>query len=962
MLIGAYAAIGLVAIGAAVLLDGRPRAGAYLLVSLLPVIGIVAGIVMHRPRVITPWLLFLIGQGLFFAGDLLWFEADLAGQAEFPSIADAFYLLGYPALAAGMATFIRYRRPRHALRSMIDAAAVGVAVVLVLWLVVIEAVAHDQGMPLAERLLLMAYPIGDGLLLAGAATLLLGQAGGFAARRVLLLALALLVAADSIYSIVVAEDAYAAGLGDTLWLASYLLFGVAALLPSMRGMTEPDESLDRPGHLYVLLVAGIVVPFFAVAQQLLVGHVDVDVVLVAETFLAALLLVRVVDMHRTGLVARAQLRHQAHVLANIRESVIVSDLAGTVTYWSSGAEHVFGYRADEMIGRSVAVLYPDVDVARLGADLAQILAGADYERDWEGRRRDGSRVIVSVHTSVLRDERGVPTGFIGVASDVTERRYVERQALRLASAIEQATEMVVMTNTAGEIEFVNPAFEATTGYRAAEVIGHTPSLLKSGHQPPAYYAAMWATLKAGRPWRGDFVNRRKDGSTYEATAVITPIRDLRGAIDGYVAVSRDVTEERAGEVRAQRLARERVLVGQTLRDLDQSAPPEDNARAISRQLASLSDIATAGLSIFTADGRAAPYGFTVNGNDIEPTRAVPRKRSEYLRARAAAGPWIEIWHDRPDHPYNDLFTALGVRAIAYAPVRSGTHVIGFLHASSTAVDADETLTETLPALVEFADIAGALVAQPIGLRHVRDRARGEIARIIRERLFTPVYQPIFDVANGQITGYEALTRFDSGSPPDLVIAEATTAGLGMELELALIESAIEIAGDLPIDLWLNLNISPETVLRSRGRLRSIIDKAGRDIVLEITEHSQITDYGAFRRAVGRLGGRVRLAVDDAGSGYASLRHILELRPELVKLDRLLIQGIGDDDARRALVAGICHFATLTGYTVIAEGVEAESELQALREIGVRLAQGYLLGRPETRDQINGRHAHAARAA
>jgi EAL domain-containing protein (putative c-di-GMP-specific phosphodiesterase class I) len=293
--------------------------------------------------------------------------------------------------------------------------------------------------------------------------------------------------------------------------------------------------------------------------------------------------------------------------------------------------------------------------------------------------------------------------------------------------------------------------------------------------------------------------------------------------------------------------------------------------------------------------------------------------------------------------------SLGVRAIAYAPVRNGDNLIGFLHVSTAAANAQELLSDILPALVEFADICGALLTPGISLRHSRLTARADITRIIQKRAFRTVVQPIYDLAAGRVAGYEALTRFADGRPPDMVLAEAAAVGLERELDMALVECALDTSARLPVDCWLNLNVSPGTVLSSR-RLAQLLTGAQRDIVLEITEHSQITDYPAFLRAFDRLGEHVKLAVDDAGAGYASLRHILELHPAVVKLDRNLVQGLDADEARRALISGIRHFTQLADCSLIAEGVETEAELAALREIGITLAQGYLLGRPAELDQ------------
>ena len=143
---------------------------------------------------------------------------------------------------------------------------------------------------------------------------------------------------------------------------------------------------------------------------------------------------------------------------------------------------------------------------------------------------------------------------------------------------------------------------------------------------------------------------------------------------------------------------------------------------------------------------------------------------------------------------------------------------------------------------------------------------------------------------------------------------------------------------------------------SGRQLADLLSTCDRDIVLEVTEHTAIEDYHSFRNAVDALGPKVRLAVDDAGAGFASLRHILELRPAFVKLDRGLIEGIDVDEARRALVAGMQHFANGTQCRLVAEGIETVFERASLRDLGVALGQGYVLGRPTGIDQLVGKEA------
>jgi EAL domain-containing protein (putative c-di-GMP-specific phosphodiesterase class I) len=168
-------------------------------------------------------------------------------------------------------------------------------------------------------------------------------------------------------------------------------------------------------------------------------------------------------------------------------------------------------------------------------------------------------------------------------------------------------------------------------------------------------------------------------------------------------------------------------------------------------------------------------------------------------------------------------------------------------------------------------------------------------------------------------------------------------GLGPILEATLAASAVEGARHLPPEIWLGLNFSAEAILG--GFATPVVVRANRAIVIEITEHARIDSYPDVRKAISDSGD-VLLSVDDAGAGFASLHHVLELDPDIVKLDIGLVRGIDVDPARQALAAGLCHFAQRTGTTLIAEGVETQGEADTVRDLGVELAQGYLFGGPE----------------
>ncbi|MDQ0241423.1 sensor domain-containing phosphodiesterase [Arthrobacter bambusae] len=232
---------------------------------------------------------------------------------------------------------------------------------------------------------------------------------------------------------------------------------------------------------------------------------------------------------------------------------------------------------------------------------------------------------------------------------------------------------------------------------------------------------------------------------------------------------------------------------------------------------------------------------------------------------------------------------------------------------------------------------------------LKQRITERIEEALQGRLILTAFQPIYELTNGKITGVEALARFPSveGKGPDHWFNEAGTVGLGGELEFAALESALEAAGKLPAEVYVALNLSPETCLDPR--LPGFLEQAALSddrIVLELTEKLAVDEYAPLVAALAPLRRRgLRIAVDDAGSGFASMRHILRLRPDIIKLDRSLIAGIEDDQGQQALGAAMVEFAKQIGATIVAEGIETEAELSAVTQLGMHAGQGYFLGRP-----------------
>ena len=210
-----------------------------------------------------------------------------------------------------------------------------------------------------------------------------------------------------------------------------------------------------------------------------------------------------------------------------------------------------------------------------------------------------------------------------------------------------------------------------------------------------------------------------------------------------------------------------------------------------------------------------------------------------------------------------------------------------------------------------------------------------------------VFQPIVDLRTNRLAGVEALARFDTEPvrTPDVWFAEAAASGLTLELELAAIRAALVDLDRVPVDAYLSLNISPITAV-SPQFAELLEEQRAERIVLEVTEHARIEDYDELKEALHDLRTQgVRLAIDDAGAGFASLRHILKLDPDVIKLDMSLTHNIDTERAKRALAAGLISFATEIDAAIVAEGIETQSEVEALRGLGVVYGQGFYLARP-----------------
>jgi EAL domain-containing protein (putative c-di-GMP-specific phosphodiesterase class I)/DNA-binding NarL/FixJ family response regulator len=319
-------------------------------------------------------------------------------------------------------------------------------------------------------------------------------------------------------------------------------------------------------------------------------------------------------------------------------------------------------------------------------------------------------------------------------------------------------------------------------------------------------------------------------------------------------------------------------------------------------------------------------------------------------------------HEDPD----TVISMLEAGAIGYVAKGDSTEEI--LRAIRRSTEGRATLSRSIAhnaaeALAEFHSYR--LRAVP---KH--RRAAERIARALTGNVMTTVFQPLVDLRSGAVIGVEALSRFEMRPrrSPDQWFAEAGTVGLRTELEIAAVRNAVTSAHGLPCELSLFVNLSPDTLCSPQ--LRSAIDGAEiRSLVFELTEHAPVDDYRELLLNMDDLrAAGVRIAIDDVGAGFSSLRHVVRLRPDILKLDLALTKNVERDSVRAALVGTLLSFGREASALVVAEGIETQAQLRALQEIGVPIGQGFLLGRPGpmpdwTDDSVRwpGRHVFRPRA-
>ena len=253
----------------------------------------------------------------------------------------------------------------------------------------------------------------------------------------------------------------------------------------------------------------------------------------------------------------------------------------------------------------------------------------------------------------------------------------------------------------------------------------------------------------------------------------------------------------------------------------------------------------------------------------------------------------------------------------------------------------------LELMVAFSRVIARQIERQGEATREADEKLERVMRVIEQDDLSVFFQPIRSLTDMRVVGFEVLSRFRGGPqrPPYRWFSDAHEVGLGVDLEMLAIQKGIRAFPSIEEDAYLAVNVSPATILS--GKLEALLRDVPRHrLVLEITEHALVDDYPGLKQALNPLRQQsVRIAIDDAGSGYSTMRHIIELQPDVIKLDAHLTLNLDDDAIKRSLVKAMAIFADDIRSDLVAEGIETEDQKALLIKLGVRKGQGYLLGRP-----------------
>jgi diguanylate cyclase (GGDEF)-like protein/PAS domain S-box-containing protein len=964
------------------------------------VAAIVVGVWMHSPRARIAWWLFGVGQFLFFSGDVYTYSNP---DAPFPSPGDALYLAVYPVLMAGLLVLVRRRNPRRDPAALIDALILTIGVGLLSWVFLIAPNIHLGDISWLAKAVSIAYPLGDVLLLAAAIRLAVDAGKRAPAFYLLAGSIVCLLATDSAYNLAILKGTYDHSqlIYDLGWMAYYILWGAAALHPSMRVLEEPAVD-SRPRltsvRLALLGAACLIAPAIRFAQSL--GNADVLVLIVASAVLFLLVVARMV-----GLV-----RQEERIVARERTlRVAGAELVGAAGYHQIYEAAIVGVR--QLLGQDpcvhLALLRPTgpaVAASSQGCEWALTESTFGWLQNHAAEVRVPYQAVPREIRSELRLEgghtvllaplaiRSVVRGLLVANSDdeVSEEVANSFEALglqvslavegaslaadlhrrqseaRFRSLVAHSSDLITVLDDRGVVTYQSPSVERVLGYGVDEVEGtQFDRLLSETDRPRLQRLIAGDGSGSTEAHTLECSLTHKDGATLRFELQHTDLLHDEH-VRGIVLNSRDVSERKAFE---EQLAHQ--AFHDPVTNLANRALFSDRVEhALMRSQRGFPDIAVVFIDLDDFKTVNDSLGHAAGDQVLQ---EVARRLRIAVRptdtvARFGGDEFAVLLESVNDSSQAADAAARILHALEIPYEIDGKQVFPRASIGICLVDREDTVPEAAE-LLRNADVAMYMakrdskgsyrVFEPAMHERVVERLelRAELQRAIEDDQLELHYQPVVRLTGHEILGVEALLRWQHPTrgtiPPNQFIPLAEETGLIISMgRWVLNEACIEgvriqkrFERREPLAISVNLSVRQLQSDSIVSDVRCALETSGLppgSLVLEITESVMMSDTDfAVQRLTELKDLGVRLAMDDFGTGYSSLSYLSRFPVDILKMDRSFV-GSGENVALQSAIIALGASLELD---VVAEGIELEEQERSLHDLGCELGQGFLFARP-----------------
>jgi diguanylate cyclase (GGDEF)-like protein/PAS domain S-box-containing protein len=552
-----------------------------------------------------------------------------------------------------------------------------------------------------------------------------------------------------------------------------------------------------------------------------------------------------------------------------------------------------------------------------------------------------------------------------------ERAHDQATLSKLWLAVEQSPHSIVITDLKSRIEYVNQAFYAATGYSPQEVLGSNPSLLQSGKTDPLTYEMMWEHLRQGKPWQGEFINRRKDGTEYVEAVRLSPVKQHNGTVTHYLAIKEDITQRKAAEQQIHKLAYFDALTGLPNRLL--LADRFNQALSMAKRQSEPMTLMFLDLDHFknVNDTLGHPAGDALL---VEATRRLSATvRAGDTLSRQGGDEFVLLLPD-----CNALQAAHVAQKLMDSMV-SVMHIEGHDVAITLSIGIAIYPTDgtDFNAMSKSADVAMyrakeegrngyRFFTSDMQVRSSRTLTlESHLRRALERNELQLVYQPQVSLANGQLVGVEALLRWHHPTlgvvSPVEFIPMAESSGLILPIGEWVLRTAAQQLKD-----WMNqglgrfaMAVNLSAVQFRDATLSTLVASVLHELTLppdclelELTESVAMSDPLGAVVAIDELNALgVHMAIDDFGTGYSSLSYLKRFKVDKLKIDKSFVQDITTDPDDKAIASAIISLASSLGLRTIAEGVETPGQLAWLRMQGCDEAQGYFFSPPVSATEL-----------